>query len=225
MNTGRDDQRESTLTWRFTQCFGLDLPSIIPDEVYRARNGIRSARELLIAKLDVGIGRLVEGWSKTYPYLNLASTVIIENTMRPIRHQIEKGFGQPAEHDDDPGGIWRCLEDPIRGNIRTWAYLRAAASNSVQRAISKDRSLKKMSPGTMLENKPSYASSEQQVEQSHRWCANLSATEREVVVLRYWHGIKLVDIARIKNKSCATIRSQLHRSLTKIRAYILQSQD
>ncbi|GAB2568441.1 SigE family RNA polymerase sigma factor [Kribbella endophytica] len=51
-----------------------------------------------------------------------------------------------------------------------------------------------------------------------RLCASLPTRQRAAVVLRYYEGLPDADIAEILGCTAATVRSQIHRALSSLRA-------
>ena len=57
----------------------------------------------------------------------------------------------------------------------------------------------------------------EQYEQVRRMLDQLPEKYREVLVLRYWEGLKLEEIAKVLGKSVGTVKSMVHRGLNKLR--------
>jgi RNA polymerase sigma factor (sigma-70 family) len=235
MSANRNSSPLHTFEWRTRKCFGVVLPRIEPTEVVSARRGSRAARDSLLTKLDVGVGRIVDRLAEHSVDLQPHSAEIVERTMVPIRHQIETSIGHPTDHDPEPGGIWRCLEDSSDEHIAVWAYLRTALVRNAQRAIERDPLRYHSTLGSTDKTAADPTSplglddwgqvDDCEINMNQAWLGCLSQEERELIVLHYWKQMKLIDIARLKMLPDGTIRAQHHRALAKIRHYLSRAED
>ncbi|MTI94272.1 MAG: RNA polymerase sigma factor [Firmicutes bacterium] len=58
------------------------------------------------------------------------------------------------------------------------------------------------------------------IEQINKAFGGLSPVQREVIVLRYYHELKLEEIARITNAPVSTVKSRLRQGLLRLRDYL-----
>jgi len=111
--------------------------------------------------------------------------------------------------------LFRIASNEVNGYYRKHKRYRALplehAADQVESSLRADREIQKAEE-EMARNKL--------FQELHRAIAQLSTRYQEVLVLRFFEGKKIKDIAEILNKSEGTIKSLLHRALKKLNTMI-----
>lgn len=117
------------------------------------------------------------------------------------------------------------------GHFKAWAYTIARNlcmdrfRRPVVRSLDLNMPLVLWSwPGGGADGQPAdeWAARDEQLERIRKAAENLSGPMREVVRLKYYHGLKLKEIAEITGSPLGTVKSRLHHALKRIRKMIAE---
>jgi DNA-directed RNA polymerase specialized sigma24 family protein len=102
---------------------------------------------------------------------------------------------------------WRHVANPH-------AYLRRSVVNGV-----KDTQ-RRAFRGRALRPEPPVVTGVPEIDETWRLVCSLPPRQREVVVLRFYEDLSLVETANVLGRNPATVRSDLHRALNRLRRTI-----
>jgi RNA polymerase sigma factor (sigma-70 family) len=103
----------------------------------------------------------------------------------------------------DVAARWDAIQEPS-------AYLRRAVVNRANDVHRRSYRTVPMLPGRASPGEP-------ELDETWTLVQTLPSTQRTVVVLRFYEDLGLAEIASILGRPAGTIRSDLHRALTKLR--------
>lgn len=102
-----------------------------------------------------------------------------------------------------------------KGRFKSWLF--TIAANCCRDALRKSRPTAQLDD-SMKDKTAPFEENTENAQLIQNALARLPENQREAVVLRYYHGFALADIARIQRVPAATAKTRLHRGLKRLQA-------
>ncbi|MEQ8766178.1 MAG: sigma-70 family RNA polymerase sigma factor [Planctomycetota bacterium] len=119
--------------------------------------------------------------------------------------------------------LYRALDGYSgRASFSTWLHqiVLNLCRDQIRRRQSRRRALEQ------IDSRPDFSSDPQETERAEQWrrvaaaLRELPDSEREVVVLRHYQGLRFIEIAEILETPITTIQSRLQRAFGRLRAHL-----